>query len=99
MCSKILALVFIRFGMSYLFTEKELSFLDDLIPGKNSKRRRKISLSEVNVELLEKVSQNPAKNRHEAIRNELTKAISLESETVKQRKEIRFSDKPIQINN
>lgn len=30
---KVLALVFIRFGLTYIFTEKELSFLDELIPG------------------------------------------------------------------
>ena len=29
----VVSLVFIRFGLNYVFTEKELSYLDDLIPG------------------------------------------------------------------
>ena len=29
---KIVALLFVRFGLNFIFTQKELSFLDDILP-------------------------------------------------------------------
>lgn len=51
----VLALIFIRFAMSYIFTDKELSYLDDLIPGIENLPKKRMSLNQVNVETLEKV--------------------------------------------
>ena len=59
----VLALIFIRIGMSYVFTEKELSYLDDLIPGMGvSKRKRQLSINQVNVEVFEKARKDPLAN-------------------------------------
>ncbi len=41
-----------RYALNYVFTQKELSFLDDILPGMR-KPKRKLSLKEVDVELLE----------------------------------------------
>ena len=53
----VLALIFIRFSLSFIFTNKELSYLDDLIPGIETKkgRKRQLSIKDVNVEALEEV--------------------------------------------
>ena len=58
----VLSLVFIRFGMSYIFTEKELTFLDDLIPGMNSqrKRRKSLNLRDIDTKIYEKARQDRA---------------------------------------
>jgi hypothetical protein len=45
-------LVFIRFGMNYLFTDKELSYLDEIIPG-FGKKKEKIHITEDDLEMLE----------------------------------------------
>lgn len=59
----VLALIFIRIAMSYIFTEKELSYLDDLIPGMGvSKRKRQLSINQVNVEVFEKARKDPLAN-------------------------------------
>ena len=59
----VLALIFIRIGMSYVFTEKELSYLDDLIPGMGvSKRKRQLSINQVNVEVFDKARKDPLAN-------------------------------------
>ena len=59
----VLAFIFIRIAMSYIFTEKELSYLDDLIPGMGvSKRKRQLSINQVNVEVFEKARKDPLAN-------------------------------------
>ncbi len=47
-----MSLLFVRYALNYVFTQKELSFLDDILPGMR-KTKRKLSLKEVDVELLE----------------------------------------------
>jgi hypothetical protein len=57
----VLSLIFIRFGMNYVFTEKELSFLDDVIPGTSlnkNKRKRKLNLNNLNPDVFEKARKN-----------------------------------------
>jgi hypothetical protein len=72
----VLALIFIRIGMSYVFTEKELSYLDDLIPGMGvSKRKRQLSINQVNVEVFEKARKNPLANLKESISEQLNTTI------------------------
>lgn len=54
----VLALVFIRFGLSYIFTEKELSYLDDILPGTRSKKKITLGLDQVNLEVFEKARKD-----------------------------------------
>lgn len=39
LCFQILALVAVRKGMDYLFSQHDLSFLDDVIPEKDKKKK------------------------------------------------------------
>lgn len=39
LCVKILALVAVRKGMDYMFSQHDLSFLDDVIPEKDKKKK------------------------------------------------------------
>ncbi|RNA30529.1 Sodium-driven chloride bicarbonate [Brachionus plicatilis] len=48
----VLALVFIRYALSYFFTEKELSYLDDILPG-TGKKKKVLNVGEVNIDILE----------------------------------------------
>jgi hypothetical protein len=61
----ILSLVFIRFGMQYIFTEKELTYLDEIIPGmsleskkENRRKKKKLHLNELNDEVFEKARRD-----------------------------------------
>jgi hypothetical protein len=57
----VLALIFIRIGMNFIFTEKELSYLDDLVPGMGvSKRKRQLNINQVNVEEFDRARKNPS---------------------------------------
>ena len=49
----VLALVFIRYGLCYFFTEKELSYLDDILPG-TGKKKKILNVTDVNIDLVEK---------------------------------------------
>lgn len=73
----VLALVFIRLALNYIFTEKELSYLDDIIPGTETKRKRRISLNQLleKVELLERAVKTPARTKQESFTAELNEAI------------------------
>ncbi len=56
----VLSLVFVRFSMQYIFTEKELAYLDDLLPGNTPKRKKSINLHEIDDEVFEKARQKHA---------------------------------------
>lgn len=92
----VLALVFIRLFLNYVFTEKELSYLDDIIPGTETKRKRRISLNELleKVELLEREVKKPSRIHKESFTTELNQAIignAEELKNIRPRKEtIRF---------
>lgn len=49
----VLALVFIRYGLCFFFTEKELSYLDDILPG-TGKKKKMLNVTDVNIDLVEK---------------------------------------------
>jgi tRNA A-37 threonylcarbamoyl transferase component Bud32 len=56
----------VRFALNYVFTQKELSFLDDILPGMRQ-TKRKLSLKDVDVELLEqstKTSKSDAETKY-----------------------------------
>lgn len=54
----VLSLVFIRFGLNYVFTEKELAYLDELIPGTNLTQKRVVNVREIDDGALEKLRRN-----------------------------------------
>ena len=57
----VLALIFIRIGMNFFFTKKELSYLDDLVPGWGvSKRKRQLNINQLNVEEFDRARKNPS---------------------------------------
>ena len=54
MC-KVLALVFVRFGLSYIFSEEELRYLDDLVTfGRSKNKRHRLKVNEIDIEDLER---------------------------------------------
>lgn len=44
--------------MNYVFTQKELSYLDDVLPGKQYVKKRKLTLKEIDVTVLEKARKD-----------------------------------------
>jgi hypothetical protein len=54
----VVSLLFVRYGLNYVFTQKELSFLDDALPGMGEKRKRQMSLKEIDLEVLERAAKN-----------------------------------------
>jgi hypothetical protein len=59
--------------MNYFFTQKELSYLDDLLPGtqEHVRRKKKLTLHEINVEVFEKARKD---------QNEMIKRTSIRPE-------------------
>lgn len=44
--------------MNYVFTQKELSYLDDLLPSKQHVKKRKLTLKDIDLQVLEKARKD-----------------------------------------